>query len=67
MTDVQEQDGRQEEQDGRQKEQAVLVKEGERLAGVAEALAAYRAFAPYVPAAASPATPVVVYGTGGNA
>ncbi len=50
----------------RQQQQSELVDRGERLPGVADALAAYRKFAPYAPVAAVPVRPVA-YSTGGNA
>ncbi len=51
----------------RQEQQANLAEQGEKLPGVAEAMAAYRKFAPYVPATAAPSSVPVVYSTGGNA
>ncbi len=51
---------------GRQQQQSELVDRGERLPGVADALAAYRKFAPYAPAATVRTRPVA-YSTGGNA
>ena len=53
--------------DSRQEQQANLAEQGEKLPGVAEAMAAYRKFAPYVPATATPSSAPVVYSTGGNA
>lgn len=50
----------------RQEQQANLAEQGEKLPGVAEAMAAYRRFAPYAPATTPSAVPVV-YSTGGNA
>jgi hypothetical protein len=52
--------------DSRQEQQANLVEQGEKLPGVAEAMIAYRKFAPCVPVAAASSAPVV-YSTGGNA
>ncbi len=53
--------------DSRQEQQESLVEQGEKLPGVAEAMAAYRRFAPYVPPTAAPSSVPVVYSTGGNA
>ncbi len=53
-------------ENGRQEQQANLVEQGEKLPGVAEAMAAYQRFAPYAPRAV-PSSPPVVYSTGGNA
>ncbi len=50
----------------RQDQQANLVEQGEKLPGVAEAMAAYQRFAPYAPQAMV-TSPPVVYSTGGNA
>lgn len=52
--------------DSRQEQQTRLTEQGEKLPGVAEAMAAYRRFAPYAPAA-TPSVAPVVYSTGGNA
>lgn len=49
----------------RQDQQANLVEQGEKLPGVAKAMAAYQRFAPYAPHAIVASTPVV-YSTGGN-
>lgn len=51
----------------RQREQSELVEQSERLAGVADAMAAYRKFAPYVPTTSTDRPQPVVYSTGGNA
>jgi hypothetical protein len=53
--------------DSRQEQQANLVEQGEKLPGVAEAMTAYRKFAPHVPATTAPSSAPVVYSTGGNA
>lgn len=53
-------------ENNRQEQQASLVEQGEKLPGVAEAMAAYQRFAPYAPRAVAPSAPVV-YSTGGNA
>lgn len=50
-----------------QRQQSELVDRGERLPGVADALAAYRKFAPHVPTTSARPQPPVVYSTGGNA
>jgi hypothetical protein len=53
--------------ESRQEQQANLVEQGEKLPGVAEAMVAYRRFAPHVPPTAAPSSAPVVYSTGGNA
>lgn len=53
------------EERSRQEQQAVLVEQGEKMAGVAEAMDVYRKFAPYVPNPAMYGQPVT-YSTGGN-
>ena len=50
----------------RQKQQANLTKQGEKLPGVAEAMVAYRRFAPHAPATTLSVAPVP-YSTGSNA
>lgn len=53
--------------ESRQEQQANLAEQGEKLPGVAEAMASYRKFAPYVPVTTAPSSAPVVYSTGGNA
>jgi hypothetical protein len=51
----------------RQAAQEELVEQAQRQPGVAEAMAAYRAFAPYADAPVAPAPATTSYDTGGNA
>ena len=51
----------------RQTGQEELVKKAQKQPGVAEAMAAYRAFAPYVAPPAAAVRPTVSYATGGKA
>ena len=58
---------REQETSERQTAQEELVKEAEKQPGVAEAMAAYRAFAPYTAAPVAAEPPTTSYATGGNA
>jgi hypothetical protein len=65
-TPGQEPSARRPEPSARQTAQEELVQEAQKQPGVAEAMAAYRAFAPYTESRVAYASRTISYATGGN-